>query len=418
LFGHFASPKRIALTLGITEEFDHVLEFVKVYHEKMKHCVPIPMEGVKTGEVHENVQEGDRVNLFNFPAPLLHEKDGGRYIGTGHLVITKDPDSDWINVGTYRIMLHDQRTAGIYIGPGKHASFHRQKYFDKGVPLPVNVVLGSDPLVWFAAASPVPAGLSEFDYAGGLKGAPVAVIKSDITGLPYPADAEIVLEGEIRPNELKDEGPFGEWPGYYASARRPEPYIRVHRILYRNNPILSGSNPARPPHTGTLLRSITRSAHVWEDLEKAGVPDVKGIWSHEPGPRQFTVVAIKQRYPGHAKQAGVVAAQCFSGGYQNRFTVVVDDDIDPTRIDDVIWALSTRCDPETDIDIMRRCWSSSLDPMIPPGSKALMNSRAVIDACRPYEWMKDFPEVAETSPELRKTVLERFGRSFSDSDEG
>jgi UbiD family decarboxylase len=412
LFGHFASPKRIALTLGISEEFDHVLEFVRVYHEKMKRSVPIPMEEVKTGEVHENVQERNRVNLFNFPAPLLHEKDGGRYIGTGHLVITKDPDSDWINVGTYRIMLHDQHTAGIYIGPGKHASFHRQKYFDRGVALPVNVVLGSDPLVWFAAACPVPAGLSEFDFAGGLKGAPVAVIKSDITGLPYPADAEIVLEGEIRPNELKDEGPFGEWPGYYASARRPEPFIRVKRILYRNNPILSGSNPARPPHTGTLLRSITRSAHVWEDLEKAGVPDVKGVWSHEPGPRQFTVVAIKQRYPGHAKQAGVVAAQCFSGGYQNRFTVVVDDDIDPTRIDDVVWALSTRCDPETDIDIVRRCWSSSLDPMIPPGSKALMNSRAVIDACRPYEWMKDFPEVAETSPALRKAVLDKFGRSF------
>ena len=412
LFGHFASPKRIALTLGITHEFNHVLEFVRVYHEKMKHCVPIPMETVKTGEVQENVQEGNRVNLLDFPAPFLHEKDGGRYIGTGHLVITKDPDSEWVNVGTYRIMLHDQNTAGIYIGPGKHAGFHRQKYFDKGVPLPVNVVLGSDPLAWFAAACPVPAGLSEFDYAGGLKGAPVAVIKSDMTGLPYPADAEIVLEGEIRPGELKEEGPFGEWPGYYASAKRPEPFIRVQRVLYRNSPILSGSNPARPPHTGTLLRAITRSAHVWEELEKAGVPDIKAVWSHEPGPRQFTVVAIKQRYPGHAKQAGVIAAQCFSGGYQNRFTVVVDDDIDPTRIDDVVWALSTRCDPETDIDIMRRCWSSSLDPMIPPGSKALMNSRAVIDACRPYEWMKDFPEVAETSPELRKAVLEKFGRSF------
>ena len=105
------------------------------------------------------------------------------------------------------------------------------------------------------------------------------------------------------------------------------------------------ANPARPPHTLTLLRAITRSAHVWEEMEKAGVPDVKGVWSHEPGPRQFTVVAIKQRYPGHAKQAGMLASQCFSGGYQNRFTIVVDDDIDPTRIDDVVWALSTRCDP-------------------------------------------------------------------------
>ena len=412
LFGHFASPQRIALTLGITQDFDHVLEFERVYHEKIKRCVPIPREEVKSGEVHENVQEGDQVDLLKFPAPLLHERDGGRYLGTGHLVITKDPDSNWINVGTYRMMLHDRNTAGIYIGPGKHASIHRQKYFAKGAPVPINVVLGSEPLIWFASCCPVPAGLSEFDFAGGLAGEALQVVESDITGLPYPADAEIVLEGEMRPGELKDEGPFGEWPGYYASARRPEPFMRVKRVLHRNNPILSGANPARPPHTLTLLRAITRSAHVWEELEKAGVPDVRGVWSHEPGPRQFTVVAIKQRYPGHAKQAALLAAQCFSGGYQNRFTIVVDDDIDPTRIEDVVWALSTRCDPETDIDILRRCWSSSLDPMIPPGSKALMNSRAVVDACKPYEWMKDFPPVAETSAELRKSVLEKLGRSF------
>jgi UbiD family decarboxylase len=88
------------------------------------------MQEVQTGVVQQNIREGNRVNLFDFPAPFLHEKDGGRYIGTGHLVITKDPDSDWINVGTYRILLHDHNTAGIYIGPGKHASFPRQKYFD------------------------------------------------------------------------------------------------------------------------------------------------------------------------------------------------------------------------------------------------------------------------------------------------
>ena len=412
LFGHFASPKRIALTLGITQKFDHVLEFVRVYHDKIKRCVPVPREEVKSGDVQENVQEGECVNLLDFPAPFLHEKDGGRYIGTGHLVVTKDPDTTWVNLGTYRMMVHDHNTAGIYIGPGKHGHIHRQKYFERGIPLPVNVVLGSDPLIWFASCCPVAPELSEFDFAGGLGEEPIKVMNSDITGLPYPADAEIVLEGEMRPGELKEEGPFGEWPGYYASARRPEPFMRVKRILYRKDPILSCANPARPPHTTTLLRAITRSAHVWEELEKAGVPDIRGVWSHEPGPRQFTVVAIRQRYPGHAKQAGVVAAQCFSGSYQNRFTIVVDDDIDPTRVEDVIWALSTRCDPEIDIDIMRRCWSSSLDPMIPPDSKVLMNSRAVVDACRPYEWMNDFPEVAETSPELRKKVLEKLGRSF------
>src|SRR5262249_57477965 len=153
--GHFASPERIALTLGIIEKFDHVLEFVRIYHEKMKHSVRIPMEEVKTGEVYENVQEGDRVNLFAFPAPFLHEKDGGRYIGTGHLVITKDPDSDWINVGTYRIMLHDHNTAGIYIWPGKNASFPPQKNFFKGLPLPLKIMLVNDPLVCFARPFPL-----------------------------------------------------------------------------------------------------------------------------------------------------------------------------------------------------------------------------------------------------------------------
>jgi len=94
LFGHFASPQRIALTLGVSQEFNHVLEFTRIYHEKIKHCVPVPRTEVKTGPAHENVEESDRVDLLDFPAPLLHEKDGGRSLGTGHLVITKDPDSD------------------------------------------------------------------------------------------------------------------------------------------------------------------------------------------------------------------------------------------------------------------------------------------------------------------------------------
>jgi hypothetical protein len=226
LFGHFASPERIALTLGVSEPFDHVLQFTRMYHEKIKHCVPLPRTEVKTGPVHENVQEGDRVNLLDFPAPLLHEKDGGRYLGTGHLVITKDPDSDWVNVGTYRIMSQDRNSAGIYIGPGKHGYMHKQKYFEKNQPMPVNVVLGSDPLVWFAASCPVAAGVSEFDFAGGLRGEPIEVIRSDLTGLPYPADAEIVLEGEIRPGELiKRRRPFR---GMARLLRQSEEYGTVH----------------------------------------------------------------------------------------------------------------------------------------------------------------------------------------------
>jgi UbiD family decarboxylase len=190
LFGHFASPKRIALTLGVEEEFDHVLEFTRMYHEKIKHCTPVPMTEVKSGPVLENVQEGDRVNLWEFPSPLLHEKDGGRYLGTGHLVITKDPDSSWINVGTYRIMSQDRNTAGfISVRENTLTSTSRSILRKAGQCRSTSCWAA---IRWFGLPplAPCPPGsVSSISRAASEK-APVKVMRSDITGLPYPADAE------------------------------------------------------------------------------------------------------------------------------------------------------------------------------------------------------------------------------------
>jgi UbiD family decarboxylase len=122
----------------------------------------------------------------------------------------------------------------------------------------------------------------------------------------------------------------------------------------------------------------------------------------------FNVIAIKQRYAGHAKQAAMLAAACQSGNYLGRFTVVVDDDVDPSDMFDVLWAMCTRCDPVEDIDFIRKGWSTPLDPMIPHGAAVYQNSRAVIDACRPYERLKDFPKVARATPELLETVKAKF----------
>jgi 4-hydroxy-3-polyprenylbenzoate decarboxylase len=139
---------------------------------------------------------------------------------------------------------------------------------------------------------------------------------------------------------------------------------------------------------------------------------VKGVWCHEAGgARMFNVIAIKQAYAGHAKQAAMAAASCQSGSYLGRFVVVVDDDIDPTNLFDVLWAMCTRCDPAEDIDIIRKMWSGPLDPRIPRG--ASWNSRAVIDACRPFEMLKDFPPVARASPELRRKVEAKFREILS-----
>ncbi len=122
----------------------------------------------------------------------------------------------------------------------------------------------------------------------------------------------------------------------------------------------------------------------------------------------LAIVAIKQRYPGHARQAGVIAAQSHANAYLGRYTVVVDEDIDIMNLQEVIWAITTRCDPEIDFEILRRCWSGPLDPIIPKERKGL-NSRVILDACRPYEWLKDFPAVVGLSLAQREEVLKKWG---------
>jgi len=407
LFGMTCSVERMALSLGITG-VQTGTELVRAYRDKLKDFKPIPPRVVKDGPILENVDRGEDVNLLKFPVPFVHELDGGRYIGTGCMVITRDPDDGWVNFGAYRGMVHDEKSMAFFVSPGKHGRLHRDRYFQRGEPCPVVVSVGQDPLLFLASGNEIPYGLSEYDYAGGWKGEPIDVILGEYTGLPIPADAEIAIEGEAIPGELRDEGPFGEWTGYYASAGRPEPVIRVKNVYYRNQPILTCARPGRPPSDYSFSKCVVKSALIWDEIEKAGIPQVQGVWCHEAGGgRMFNIVSIKQAYPGHSRQAGLVTAGCHAGNYLGRFVVVVDEDIDPSNTFDVLWAIASRVEPEQSIEIIRQCWSGPLDPRVPVGKKGL-NSRAIIDACRPFEWKDKFPPVAESSPELREKTLAKW----------
>ena len=407
LFAQNASFKRMALNLGLPLELSG-LDLVRAFRQKLAVHKPIPHKVVNKGPVMENVLSGKDVNLLKFPVPFMHELDGGRFIGTACLVITRDPEEGWVNFGAYRGMVHNENSMGLYISPGKHGRIQRQKYFDQGKPCPVIISVGQDPILFMVSGNEIDYGVSEFDYAGGLKGAPIEVIEGKATGLPFPAQAEIVIEGFMDPKDVQSEGPFGEWTGYYASSTRPEPVVRVENIYHRNNPILCCARPGRPPSDYSLAKCFVKSALIWDQVERAGVPDVKGVWCHEAGGgRLLNIIAIKQRYPGHARQAMLVASQVHAGAYLGRYVIVVDEDIDPTSTFDVLWALATRSDPVESIEIIRRCWSGPLDPRIQPGKKGF-NSRAVIDACRPFEWIKDFPPVAESSPELKEKVRAKW----------
>lgn len=407
LFGLICSVERMAISLGL-ENVTTGSELVRAYRDKLKDFKPIPPRVVTEAPILENVDRGDDVNLLKFPVPFIHELDGGRYIGTACLVTTRDPDEGWVNFGAYRGMVHDEKSMAFFVSPGKHGRLHRDRYFERGQPCPVVVCVGQDPLLFMASGNEVPYGLSEYDYAGGWKGEPIDVILGEYTGLPIPADAEIAIEGEAVPGDVLGEGPFGEWTGYYASAGRPEPVIRIKNVYYRNQPILTCARPGRPPSDYSFAKCVVKSAMIWDEMEKIGIPNVRGVWCHEAGGgRMFNIVSIKQAYPGHSRQAGLIAAGSHAGNYLGRFVVVVDEDIDPSNTFDVLWAIASRVEPEQSIEIIRQCWSGPLDPRVPQGKKGF-NSRAIIDACRPYDWKDKFPPVAESSPELREKTLAKW----------
>jgi len=404
--------ERLAVTTGSSPATTS-LEYVRDWRHKVDKIPAIAPDRQTDGPVLENAREGDAVNLLEFPAPRWHADDGGRYIGTANLVVTRDPDSGWVNVGTYRVMIQDERHLGCNISPGKHGRIQRQKYFDRGEPCPVAMSFGQHPLFFLAACTDIPYQMSEYDWVGGVRGQPVPVIHLPRTGLPVPADAELVIEGVMLPDETKAEGPFGEWTGYYASGQKTEPLIRVDAIYYRNNPIITGCPPFPPSASVEYNQWLWRAAVLWNQIEAAGVPDVTAVRVHPSGGRFLTAVAIRQRYPGHAKQAGIIAAQCRTGAYLGRYTIVVDDDVDIYDTDQLLWAMSSRSDPQQDIEIIKRTWSSPLDPAIAPGKKGF-NSRAIIDATRPWEWRDQFPAVSAISPELRQQLEAKWGRALDE----
>ena len=411
LSGMTNSPRRLALTLGLPDA-RHAMDVVRAYRDRMKTFKLIEPKKTYRGPILENVDRDQKVDIHKFPSPFLHEQDGGRYIGTGDLVIMRDPEDDWVNIGTYRAMVHDKNTVGLWMSPGKHGRLIRQKYFANGKTCPVLISLGHDPLLFLSAGNEVDYGISEFAHAGGHRGRPIEVVESELFGLPMPAHAEIVLEGEILPDDLRPEGPFGEWTGYYASSVRPDPVVQVRRVYYRNDPILTMARPGRPPSDYSFSKCVIKSAMIWDEVEKAGLPGVKGVWCHEAGGgRLFNIISIKQAYAGHSKQAAMLAANCHAGNYLGRFVVVVDEDIDPTNTFDVIWAIATRCDPDEDLDIIRKAWSGALDPRKRVGDN--YNSRGILDACRPFDWMSEFPPVAESSPELRAKTLKKWSHLIS-----
>src|SRR2546426_1408379 len=273
-----SSSGRLSLTMGMNPGLTE-LQFIQQWRHKLKEINPIDPETVTDGPLLENTSTGADIDLLSFPVPRWHELDGGRYIGTDDLVVTRDPEDGWVNVGTYRVMLYGKDRIGLHMSPGKHGRVHRDKYFQAGKPCPVAISFGHHPIYFLVASSDAPYGVSEYAYAGRILGQPLNLLAGPLTGLPLPADSEIAIEGELIPGETTVEGPFGEWTGYYASIQN-EPVVHVKAVYYRRDPILCGFPLLRPSSGDNLHHCLIRAAHIWNALDDAGVPEIKGVWVH------------------------------------------------------------------------------------------------------------------------------------------
>ncbi len=413
LLNVFAGVRR-NMTMGLPDHLSK-WELSDSYREAyLKDPKIIPHEIVETGPVFENILTGDDVDVLKFPSPVWHEKDGGRYIGTGTYSITRDPEENWLNAGAYRAMVHDKKAVGIVMAAGHHGYLHREKYFKRGESCPVVMVLGGDPLAFFYGGTEAPYGVFELDIVGGMRGKPVRMVKGKITGLPFPANAEIVLEGFVHPDERRMEGPFGEWTGHYAGGANMTPVLDVRAIYHRDDPILLGVPPmGAGPDEMARYRAVMRSAMIKQNMTNAGVPDVQQVWCHEVGgSRMLHGVSIRQRYAGHSIQAGHIAAQCGASAYASKYVVVVDEDVDVTNLEHLVWAMLTRSDPKESIQFIEGSWDSPADPRIPPEKRAIKDyshSVAVIDACKPWRWRDQFPPSNAPSHETIRKAKEKFG---------
>jgi UbiD family decarboxylase len=392
-----ASRRRYALALGIEPE-----ELAAEWNRRTSTLLaPVIVE---RGACQQNVTIGKDVDLSKLPAPIWNELDGGPYL-TLSCHVTKDPVTKTRNVGLYRNQVHDRQTLGILAAPYTHLNLQRNKAPNE--PFPVALVLGPDPTVVMTAPAPIPYGIDELAIAGALRGKPLELVPCKTIPLEVPAMSEIVIEGEIRPGELREEGPFGEFTGYYGGHKAPRPVIHVKAITYRNDPILQATYEGMQPNESGFLTAVPREAEI---IRQVALPGIKKVNVTVPaGGALHAVVAVEKPYEGFGKYVGLAVLGSVAGRYIKQ-VIIVDDDIDPFDPIQVEWAVATRVQANRDIEILKHLTGIILDPSLPKEEQwtTSRTSKMIIDATR-YD-AKNFPPICLPASEAMAKVEKEWAR--------
>lgn len=364
---------------------------------------------VDEGPCQENVLRDEAIDLFGLPVPKWHDLDGGRYLGTLGLVIIRDPETGIQNVGIHREQIVSRTS--LSLNATQQVGIILAKYQRIGRPMPVATVVGVDPNSLAATCVQAHLGVDELGIAGGLMGRPVELVRCVTQDLEAPAGAEFVFEGEVLPDApLVDEGPFGEYAGYYGPATRA-PEIKLTAVTHRNDPIFQGTLEGAPPNESTMLRMPGNAAALASYLARMKTPVVRDVNVTDMGCAEHTVVVSlhKQFYFGLASQ---VVAAIWSFDPIAKWVIVVNADIDVYDREQVEWALATRVQPHRDLWVTPANQPGiPLDPSISPADstgpygKIARSSRVAIDATIDF---KGFEFGTPARPQTVDRVLERW----------
>ncbi|MQY30041.1 UbiD-like decarboxylase [Nocardia sp. RB56] len=343
---------RIALALGLSHDATGRDIMAAIVAARDRAGIPPRVVDASSAPCKQHIHRGDDVDLFAFPTPLIHGNDGGRYIQTFGMNIARTPDGSWTNWSINRMMIAGRDTLACLIPGPQHLGIIRDMWTRRGEPMPIALALGVEPGLPYAGAMPLPEGVDESHFLGALFGEGIEVVPAETVDLLVPATAEIVIEGHIAVDETVPEGPMNEYPGYNALERSPKPVFHVSAITHRDNailPVVAAGPPVEEDHTGT---GTMHAAELLYQLRKAGLPIAATWFSYESALHWLLVAARSDWHEtlpiSSAELAKRVGEVVFSGkaGFGVPKVLLVEDDIDLTDVNEVVWAFATRAHPE------------------------------------------------------------------------
>ncbi|MFC2019154.1 UbiD family decarboxylase [Chloroflexota bacterium] len=349
VIGLTATPSRVGMALGLPKDSpmsEQKKAWLSAY--EMRSVKPIM---VKDAPCKENMVTGDDVNLFDFPIQRINTEDPAPFI-IKTSVISKDPDSDWVNSGTYRMQVLGRNKTAMRAARRKDWGEHYEKYRRMGKEMECAVALGVEPVLGMVSGTRIPRGWNEFEFAGALRGDPEELIEGESVSLPVPASAEIVLEGIVKPEDEVFEGNFGEGGGAYSRAGIT-PVFHIKTITYRNNPIFDTLYIGRPPNESSRAYILMNSAMLEKEL-KTKFPQITEVALLWPAMRN---VVIQGRWGHRGEPNKVITAflGSITAAYDAKFVTIVDEDIDPWNVTDVMWAIVGRSQADKDFIILPGC---------------------------------------------------------------